>query len=132
MPHEAEIRLSHKLETEALDPGSTLVRHHRVPVAELMAPRVSGGTMLHLALASCVFNNITRMAAECGITLRDASVRVGGDFTPEGDSTGIECVVRVDADSDAAALAQLANDAFSDSTVGAVLKRATTVSLTLA
>ena len=132
MPHEAEIRISHKSTDDAADPGSILVRHHRVPVVEFNLQRVTGGRLLHLALAGCVFGNATRMAEQRGIALRDATVRVSGDFTQDGDSTGIDCTIELDGEADQATLRQLAEDAFNDSTVAAVLKRATEVSLTVA
>ena len=131
MPHEAEIRISHAAAAEAVDPGSILVRHHRVPVAELRVPRVTGGRLLHLALAGCVFGNLTRMAEDRGIVLREASVRVSGDFTPDGDSTGIECAIAVDGEAEPAELRSLVQGAYDDSTVAAVLKRATEVSLSI-
>src|SRR5690348_817130 len=120
MPHQAEIRISRALAAAAADPGSVLVRHHRIPVAELCVSRLTGGSLLHLSLAGCVFGNVLRLADDRKIALRDASVTVEGDFTPDGNSTGIDCRIDLDAEADPAALRQLAQDAFDDSTVAAV------------
>jgi putative redox protein len=129
MPYEAEIRTFGDGVVAAIDPGSIVVKHHRAGVAEVKVERLTGGHLLHLALAGCVFNNVLRMARKRGISLRDASVRVQGEFTADGDSTGIECTVSISSDADAEHVRALAREAFDDSTVGSVLKRATKVEL---
>ena len=131
MPHEAEIRIHHGAVETAIDPGSILVKHHLAGLAEMKVPQLSGGRLLHLALAGCVFNNVNRMAGKRGIALRQASVRVGGDFTSDGDSTGIDCTIDIRGDAKSDELRKLARDAFDNSTVVVVLKRATTVELTV-
>lgn len=128
MPHEAEIRTARGREAEA-GPPSMLVAHHRAGVAEIRLESLSGGRLLHLALAGCVFGNLLRMAEERGIAVKDASVRVSGDFTEDGASTGIDCLIDLQGDAPAGELRELAKAAFDDSTVGAALRRGTRVSL---
>ena len=129
MAHEAEIRTHHGTVEAAIEPESIVVRHHRVGVAEMKVTELTGGRLLHLALAGCVFNNVNRLARDRGIALTDASVRVSGDFTSDGASTGIDCTVDIKGDTESDELQKLAQDAFDDSTVVLVLKRATTVTL---
>jgi uncharacterized OsmC-like protein len=129
MSHAAEIRTTNRRE-DVVEPESIVVKHHRAGVAEMRVPQLSGGRLLHLSLAGCVFNNVLRMAVERGMHVRDVAVKVDGDFTADGASTGIDCTIHIDGESDKTALRKLARDAFDDSTVAAVLKRATRVSLT--
>ena len=128
MPYQAEIRTS-RSDRAASDPGSMLVQHHRAGHAELKLEQLTGGHLLHLALAGCVFNNVLRLAGEKGISVDDASVLVSGGFTERGDSTGFQCSVNVSGDAGVEQLRALAREAFDDSTVAVVLKRAAKVEL---
>jgi uncharacterized OsmC-like protein len=130
MPNEAVIRTAGDGESAQMEPGSMLIAHHRAGVAELKVERLSGGHLLHLALAGCVFNNVLRLARDKGIAVEEATVRVGGDFTDDGDSTGIECEVKVFGDASPEELQALAREAFDDSTVASVLRRGARVDLT--
>jgi uncharacterized OsmC-like protein len=128
MPHEAEIRVARGAEAQA-GPPSIVLTHHRAGVAEIKLEELSGGRLLHLALAGCVFNNVLRMAKERGIDVDEASVRVSGGFTDDGASTGIECHVDVSGDASPPDLRELAQAAFDDSTVRAALQQGARVSL---
>ena len=86
--------------------------------------------MLHLALAQCVFNNILRLAQERGLTLGDVSVTADGDFNAEGTaSTGIDCTIELGGNAERSELVAIAEEAFTDSTVAAVLRRGGPVEL---
>jgi uncharacterized OsmC-like protein len=128
MPHDAVIRTVGG-EPAQSEPDSMFIAHHRAGVAELKVEQLSGGHLLHLALAGCVFNNVLRLARDKGIAVDEASVRVSGDFTEGGDSTGIECDVKVFGDASPEELAALARAAFDDSTVASVLRRGARVEL---
>jgi len=128
MGHRAEIRCPPR-SAAANDPASIVVRHHRVDRAELTAEVLSGGHLIHLALAGCVFNNIHRLAAERGIVITNARVMADGDFD-DGGSTGISCEIHLEGDGNRDALRQLASDAYEDSSIGAMMRRGTTVELT--
>ena len=128
MPHEAEIRTARGRKAVA-EPHSILVAHHRAGTAEVKMAQMSGGSLLHLALAGCVFNNVLRMAGDRGISVDEASVRVSGGFTDDGASTGVECHVDVLGDAPTEQLRALAQAAFDDSTVAAALRQGTVVRL---
>lgn len=128
MPHEAEIRTA-RGRTAVAEPPSILVAHHRAGTAEIKMAQMSGGSLLHLALAGCVFNNVLRMAGDRGISVDEASVRVSGGFTDDGSSTGVECHVDVLGDASPEELRELAQAAFDDSTVVAVLRQGAPVRL---
>jgi uncharacterized OsmC-like protein len=130
MPYEAVVRTAGTEVSAQVEPASIFVAHHRAGVAELMVEQLSGGHLLHLALAGCVFNNVLRLARDTRIVVDEASVRVGGDFTEGGDSTGIECEVKVYGDASPEQLRALAREAFDDSTVVSVLRRGAKVDLT--
>ena len=68
----------------------------------------TGGTVLHLAAAGCVLNDVYREAAALGIEVDGVRVRAGGDFDPEScRSTGIEYSVDVDSGADEPSLRHL-------------------------
>ncbi|HEY5630186.1 MAG TPA: OsmC family protein [Candidatus Limnocylindrales bacterium] len=86
--------------------------------------------MLHLALAQCIFNNVLRLARERGLTLGDVSVMADGDFNAEGTaSTGIDCTIELGGTADRSDLVKIAEEAFTNSTVAAVLRRGGPVEL---
>src|SRR5215472_9139714 len=128
MSHAAEIRTAH-VRLNGVEPASIIVKHHRAGVAEMKVDELTGGRLLHLSLAGCVFNNVLRLAGERGVKVTETAVKVDGDFTPDGESTGIDCTIHIEGDAAKAALKKLAQDAFDDSTVASVLKRATRVTL---
>jgi uncharacterized OsmC-like protein len=110
--------------------GRIVVEHHRAPRVEWNVEVASGGHMLHLALAQCVFNNVLRIAGERGLTLTAASVTADGGFNPEGTtSTGIECSIELTGSAPDGELRGIAEAAFADSTVAAVLRSGVTVEL---
>jgi uncharacterized OsmC-like protein len=113
----------------AADTRSVLIRHHRAGSAELDFETPTGGHLLHLALAGCVFNNVIRLSADRGIELTDASVRVGGGFTSDGESTGIHVDISMVAAANGAQVTALRREAFENSTVVYVLRKATSVEL---
>ena len=106
-----------------------VVEHHRAGTAEIEVERLSGGHLLHLALAGCVFNNVLRIAGDRGIQVDEASVQVDGDFTDDGHSTGMKCRIDLSGDAEPAELRAVAQVAFDDSTVAAVLRNGARVEL---
>ena len=128
MAYEAEIRTAGGRIAEA-GPPSIVVAHHRSGTAEIRLDDLSGGRLLHLALAGCVFNNVMRLAKERGIEVDEASVRVGGGFAEDGASTGMDVAIEVTGSAPDAVLRELAAAAYNDSTVVAALQRGTSVSL---
>jgi uncharacterized OsmC-like protein len=130
MDLEATIRSLPNTGEVMAEPRSIRVSHHRSGQAEINVEVMSGGHMLHLALAACVFNNVNRIARERGIRLTDSKVSAGGRFNEEGtNSTGISCRLSVSGEADEKTLEGIAREAFEDSSVAAVLGHATTIEL---
>jgi hypothetical protein len=129
--HTARVRLPPEGNEAASATSHIVVRHHRTPRAEWSIDLATGGHVLHLALAQCVFNNVLRIAGDRGLLLTDLSVAADGDFTPEGTaSTGIDCSIELGGDASRGDLISVAEAAFKESTVVAVLRRGGAVELT--
>jgi hypothetical protein len=127
--HAARVR-RHAVTGSAQPTTQIAVVHHRTPEVEWSIDSGTGGHMLHLALAQCVFNNLLRMAGDRGVTLGDVSVVADGGFDPQGTtSTGMECTIEVSGSAGDAELTALAEGAFLDSTVAAILRRGGPVEL---
>lgn len=130
MAYQAEIRMLEADGTSAMNPSSIRVLHHRTAQAELKVDRLSGGHMLHLALAACVFGNLLRLAQEQGIGLADARVVAEGGFNEDAtQSIGITCQLDVTGEASPEALIHLGQEAFADSSIATILRRTTTVEL---
>lgn len=128
--HEARVRLPGGRPGAASPTSRIVVQHHRAPKVEWSIDVASGGHMLHLALAQCIFNNVLRLARERGLTLGDVSVMADGDFNAEGTaSTGIDCTIELGGTADRSDLVKIAEEAFTNSTVAAVLRRGGPVEL---
>ena len=129
--HAARVRLPADEAGPASPPSRVVVDHHRAPRVEWSVDVATGGHMLHLALAQCVFNNVLRISRERGLTLDDLAVTADGGFNAEGTaSTGIDCTIVLGGNADRSDLTGIAEAAFSGSTVGAVLRRGGPVELT--
>jgi len=126
----ATVRLTDDAGGPIMAPDRVVIRHHRTPQVAWSVNVASGGHVLHLALAQCVFNNVLRLAGDRGISLDDVSVVADGGFNNDGTaSTGIDCTIQLMGSAAEAALTSLAEDAFEESTVVAVLRRAGPVQL---
>jgi putative redox protein len=129
--HAARVRVHAGAAEPAAPARRIIVDHHRTPRVEWSIDAVTGGHVLHLALAQCVFNNVLRIARNRELSLTDVSVTADGDFDAEGTaSTGIECSIELSGDAEQSELVGLAEAAFGESTVVAVLLRSATVELT--
>lgn len=121
----AEIRIA------SADAGSTdalVVQHHLVEHAEIHATPLSGGHLMHLAVAGCLFNDIVRAANARGIEINDLCVSANGDF--EGDplaSTGITYQVDLAADAPAEELRALIAGCEAKAAIPHTLREGTTV-----
>jgi uncharacterized OsmC-like protein len=126
--HKAEIRAVQDPAGRAQDPISAVLKHHRAGAVEVGVEVLSGGHLLHLALAGCVFNNIFRLAGERGITLRDCRITVDGGFTDTA-STGIDYEVEISGSAPAEELEGIVRAAGADSTIANVLRAVTEVNV---
>jgi uncharacterized OsmC-like protein len=112
----------------AIDPGELIFRHHRAGHAQVRIETLSGGHLLHLAVAGCLFNDILRVAAERDITVNQLEVSADGDFDGEpAVSTGIRYSVRVAGDAPEDELRRLLHDCGQDTSIGNTLQRSTPV-----
>jgi uncharacterized OsmC-like protein len=95
---EAVIRIADR-DAEGGDPNGIVFRHHLTDRARLEAEVLSGGHLLHLAVAGCYFNDILRAAAARDIEITDLRITADGDFA--GDpllSTGIRYSIEIAGD----------------------------------
>jgi organic hydroperoxide reductase OsmC/OhrA len=75
---------------------------------QLSLDEFTGGHLLHLAVAGCVYNDLMREARARGITLSQVKVSADGGFAGNPcASTGIEYRIRVEGDASEAELEQL-------------------------
>ena len=90
--------------------SSTAVRfpHRWTPGGVSVEADFTGGHVLHLAVASCILNDIYREAAALGIGVTGVRVTAAGGFdTATWQSTGIDYSVDVSSDAPADRLAHL-------------------------
>jgi uncharacterized OsmC-like protein len=115
----------------AVDPGDVILKHHRAEYAQVKIETLTGGHLLHLAVAGCLFNDILRVAAERGITVNEIEVSADGDFDGEpAVSTGISCSVRITRGRPEDDLRRLIRDCEQDASIGNTLQRSTPVRAT--
>ena len=96
---------------EAVDPDGLVVEHHLTDRARIDAAALSGGHLLHLAVAGCFFNDILRAAGARDIQITDLRVEASGGF--EGDpmlSTGITYTIEIAGGATDAELGELVRD----------------------
>jgi OsmC-like protein len=129
--HQAQVRLAADGGDPAQRTERVVIRHHRAPRVAWSVDVATGGHMLHLALAQCVFNNVLRIAQDRGVTVSDVGVVTDGGFNADGTaSTGIECFIELAGTTDRSDLTSLAEEAFNGSSVVAILRRGGPVELT--
>ena len=90
--------------------SSTAVRfpHRWTPGGVSVEADFTGGHVLHLAVASCILNDIYREAAALGIAVTGVRVSAAGGFdTATWQSTGMDYSVDVSSDAPADRLAHL-------------------------
>jgi putative redox protein len=124
---DAEIRLADPGSASG-DPAALVVAHHIADRAEIRAEALSGGHLLHLAVAGCLFNDILREARARGIPVTDLRVSADGDF--DGDpmiSTGITYEVEIAGDAPEADLRRLVADCEAPAAIPHALRAGTTV-----
>ena len=97
--------------SDGVAPDGLVVAHHVAERAEIRAGMLSGGHLLHFAVAGCLFNDILREARARGIAVTDLRVSAEGDFTGEPMiSTGITYAVELAADAPEPDLRKLVAD----------------------
>src|SRR5829696_9189744 len=66
--------------TDAVPLSRVVLQHHRTDGIQIDAQPLSGGHLLHLAVAGCIFNDLYLLAADRGIRLTDVRVSATGGF----------------------------------------------------
>jgi uncharacterized OsmC-like protein len=120
--------------TEGRAPVSTrdlLVEHHKTGSALISMSLPTGGHVLHLATATCLFNDLHTAAARAGLRLGPVKVWADGGFDDTMTaSTGIRLKVEIGGDADPEELRTLVLETFEVSTVASVLRNSTSVEIT--
>jgi uncharacterized OsmC-like protein len=112
----------------AVDPRDVIFKHHRAGRAQVKIEMLTGGHLLHLAVAGCLFNDILRLAAERGVTVSQLEVSADGEFDGEpAASTGISYSVRITGDVSPEDLLRLIHECEQDTAIGNTLQRGTRV-----
>jgi uncharacterized OsmC-like protein len=116
---------------DAVSLSQVVLQHHRTDGIQIDAQPLSGGHLLHLAVAGCVFNDRYHLAAERGIRLTDVRVAATGGFEGEEPtvSTGVTYQVSVSGAAPEAQLRGLVAEVDRIASIPDVLRRETTVSL---
>jgi len=132
VPYGVQIRLLRADEpTPQLEPPNFVYTHPRGGRFEYRIDGLSGGHLLHLAVAGCVFNGIVRVARERGIALSHALVRAEGGFNEEGTrSTGISYSMEVEGEATDDELVDLATFVQQDSSVSQIVSHGASVAAT--
>jgi uncharacterized OsmC-like protein len=118
--------------TEAVPLSKVVLKHRRAGGVQIDdAESLSGGHLLHLAVATCVFNDLYYLAAERGIRLTDVHVAASGGFVGEEPtiSTGITYRVSVSGEASDEQLQELVSEVDKIASIPDVVRRGTTVSL---
>ena len=113
-----------------LEDGETtadwVVNHHLAERAAIDVEMLSGGHLLHLAVAGCVFNDILREAPKRGITIDHLAVTASGDFDQNG-SRGVRYAIEIRSVNDRSAVERLVDDMELEATIPKALRAGVTV-----
>ena len=93
-----------------------VVAHHRTPRAAIDVETWSGGHLLHLAVAGCLFNDILREAPNRGIPVDHLAVTANGDFDENG-SSGIRYEIEIRTSADRREVERLVAEMEADATI---------------
>jgi uncharacterized OsmC-like protein len=116
---------------DAVPLSEVVLQHHRTDGIQIQAQPLTGGHLLHLAVAGCVFNDLYHLAAERGIRLTDVRVSATGGFEGEQPtvSTGVTYQVSVSGEASEEQLRELVSEVDRIASIPDVLRRETAVSL---
>jgi len=106
--------------------GACVVDHHLTERAAIEVECLSGGHLLHLAVAGCLFNDLLREAANRGITLDHLAVSASGDFDHDG-SHGVHYAIEIRSAADRSVVERLVDDVEADATIPRALRTGVSV-----
>ncbi len=111
-----------------VEPGVLVFKHHLTDRAQVTIETLSGGHLLHLAVAGCLFNDILREAGKRGVTLTELQITAEGGFAGEPlCSTGVSYSVAIAGEAPDAELHILVAACQQASAVAQSLRRGTAV-----
>lgn len=109
-------------------PDGLVLQYHLTDRVQLDAEFLSGGHLLHLAVAGCLLNDILREARRRGIALTRLEVTADGAFAGQpATSTGIAYAVAIAGDAPDDELRTLVADCERDASIPLTLRQGTTV-----
>jgi OsmC-like protein len=100
---------------------SLVVDHHRAGRAAIDIEILSGGHLLHLAIAGCLFNDILREAPVRGLPIDSLAVTASGGFDEQG-STGVRYEIQVRTRADRGEVERLVADMEAEATIPQALR----------
>jgi putative redox protein len=111
--------------------SEVVLQHHRADGVQIQAQPLTGGHLLHLAVAGCVFNDLYVLAEERGIRLTEVRVVATGGFEGEEPtvSTGVTYEVSVSGEASNEELRALVSEVDKTASIPDVLRHETAVSL---
>jgi putative redox protein len=111
--------------------SEVVLQHHRADGIQIQAQPLTGGHLLHLAVAGCVFNDLYVLAEERGIRLTEVRVVATGGFEGEEPtvSTGVSYEVSVSGEASGEELRELVGEVDRAASIPDVLRQETAVSL---
>jgi putative redox protein len=111
--------------------SEVVLQHHRADGVQIQAQPLTGGHLLHLAVAGCVFNDLYVLAEERGIRLTEVRVVATGGFEGEEPtvSTGVTYEVSVSGEASNEELRALVSEVDKTASIPDVLRQETAVSL---
>lgn len=122
--------MTDKVESGLTEPLEVSLRDHRGVGHKLALDAFTGGHLLHLAIAGCVFNDLLRESRAHGITLTRVAVVCDGAFRGAPcESTGIEYSIDIEGDADERGLRELVEHVEEIAEIPAVVRRGAEVRL---
>ncbi len=117
--------------TDAVPLSQVVLQHHWTEGIQIDAQPLTGGHLLHLAVAGCIFNDLFHVAADRGLRLTDVRVSATGGFDGEERtvSTGITYQVSVSGVASEEELRALVTEVDRIASIPEVIRRETVVSL---
>jgi putative redox protein len=111
--------------------SEVILQHHRADGIQIQAQPLSGGHLLHLAVAGCVFNDLYHLAEERGIRLTEVRVAAAGGFEGEEPtvSTGVTYQVSISGEAPEEELRELVSEVDRTASIPDVLRQETAVLL---
>jgi uncharacterized OsmC-like protein len=101
--------------------GVWVVDHHLAERAAVDVELLSGGHLLHLAIAGCLFNDILREAPNRGITIDYLAVTGYGDFDEAG-SRGVRYAIEIRSPAERSEVERLVADVEAEATIPTALR----------